>query len=229
VTIDESFTVTTTAPMVGTVTVRRDIGMTLGNLVKPWRALEWVKPTATVEEAMTRMLINDYSQLPVLKSKHDLVGAVTWQSIARARPKGPGAPLSHAVVSATQLTYSDDLHAVPPRLQDEDSIVVANPHNEITGILTTADVVGLYHERTLPFLLIGELDQELRQLIEVMISFDVAEGGHPARAVRIDLFRRHDHGLLPTGFLEPRLLDSVELATGSRHFCHTGRRAADDP
>jgi CBS domain-containing protein len=171
--------VTPTAQM-----ARREIGLTLGNLVQPWRTLEWVKPTATVEEALTKMLVNDYSQLPVLKNRYSLEGAVTWQSIARARLKDPQAPLSAAIVEATKLSYSDDLHKVLPKLQDEDFIVVANPHNEITGIVTTADVVALYHERTLPFLLIGELDQELRQLIEATIPFDTvravcAQPGRP--------------------------------------------------
>lgn len=149
---------------------RHEIGMTLGNLMRPWRTLVSVKPTATIEEAMTKMLVNDFSQLPVLKTKHTLVGAVTWQSIARARLKDPTAPLSAAIVPVTMLPYSHDLNEVLPRLRSEDFVVVTNNHNEITGIVTTTDVVGLYQERTLPFLLIGELDQELRQ---IMMMFDL--------------------------------------------------------
>ena len=158
--------------------------MTLGNLTKPGRTLEWVKRSATVEEAITKMLVNDFSQLPVLKNKYTLEGAVTWQSIAQARLKDPDAPLSAAIVAASRLSYSDDLNKVLPRLQDEDFVVVANHHNEITGIVTTADVVALYRERTLPFLLIGELDQELRGLIEATFAFDTvrevcAQPGRP--------------------------------------------------
>jgi predicted transcriptional regulator len=144
---------------------RHEIGMTLGNLTSSWRTLVSVKPTATYAEAMTKMLVNDFSQLPVLKSKHTLEGAVTWQSIARARLKDPNAPFSAAIVPARTLPYSQDLDTVLPVLQVEDFVVVTNSHNEITGIVTTADVVGLYRERTLPFLLIGELDQELRQVM----------------------------------------------------------------
>ena len=147
----------------------REIGLTLGNLVKRETRAQWVKPSATVEEAMTKMLINDYSQLPVLKSRHTLEGAVTWQSIAQSRLKEPNAALSTAIVPAAKFSYSDDLNKVLPRLQDENFVVVTNHHNEITGIVTTADVVALYQERTLPFLLIGELDQELRQLIEATV------------------------------------------------------------
>lgn len=93
---------------------RREIGMKLGNLTPRWRTLVSVKPTATVAEAMTKMLVNDFSQLPVLKSKHTLDGAVTWQSMARARLKDPDAPLSAAIVPATKLPYDHDLHTVLP-------------------------------------------------------------------------------------------------------------------
>ncbi len=42
----------------------------------------------------------------------------------------------------------------------------------ISGIVTTADVVNLYGELSTPFLLIGELDQELRQLISSRFDID---------------------------------------------------------
>lgn len=145
---------------------RREIGMTLGNLTAPWRRLEWIKPTATIEEAMTKMLVNDFSQLPVLKNKYTVEGAVTWQSIARAWLKDAGASISNAITKAEVMSYNEDLHKVLPRLEEKDFVVVANHHNEITGIVTTADVVALYRERTQPFLLMGELDQELRQIME---------------------------------------------------------------
>lgn len=127
---------------------RREIGLTLGNLTKSWRTLVSVKPTATFEEAMTKMLVNDFSQLPVLKSKHTLEGAVTWQSIARARLKDPDAPFSAAIVPAKKLSFSQNLNTVLPILKAEDFVIVTNNHNVITGIVTTADVVGLYEERS---------------------------------------------------------------------------------
>lgn len=147
------------------------IGLTLGNLMSADRVLVSVKPTATLAEAMTLMLMNDYSQLPVLKTKHMCVGAVTWRSIAYAQLKDPAAPLSAAIVPVPVRSYSHELHHLLPLLQEDDFVVVTDNHNAITGIVTTSDVVGLFGERTLPFLLIGELDQELRQLMGA-VDFD---------------------------------------------------------
>jgi predicted transcriptional regulator len=147
-----------------------EIGLTLGNLTSATRKLVFVKPTATFAEAMTLMLINDYSQLPVLQSKHTCIGAVTWKSIAYAQLKDSDAPFSAAIVEVQPQPYSRDLHSMLPVLRADEFVVVTDSHNAISGIVTTADVVRVYGERTLPFLLIGELDQELRQ---IMYGFDL--------------------------------------------------------
>lgn len=144
---------------------RREIGLTLGNLPSASSGLVSVKPTATFEEAMTKMLLNDFSQLPVLKTKHRCEGAVTWRSIARARFKDSDAPFTAAIVHATTLAYDTELNRVLGALQAEDFVFVRNDHNEISGIVTAADVVQLYGELATPFLLIGELDQELRRIV----------------------------------------------------------------
>lgn len=156
---------------VGVTVESREIGLTLGNLVDPTRKLVSVASTATIKEAVTKMLLNDFSQLPVV-DKRKLVGAVTWQSIARAWAKDPDATFAAVIVKATELPFGHDLNDVLPRLQSEDFVVVRSAQNEITGIVTTADVVKLYGERTLPFLLIGELDQELRKVIADAIDLE---------------------------------------------------------
>lgn len=148
-----------------------EIGLTLGNLMSADRVLVSINPMATLSKALTLMLMNDYSQLPVLKTKHSCVGAITWKSIAYAQLKDPSAPLTAAIVPAAVKRYDHELHDLLALLQAENFVVVKNDHNLVTGIVTTSDVVDLYGSRTLPFLLIGELDQELRKLM-LSIDFD---------------------------------------------------------
>lgn len=155
-----------------TAASQQEIGLTLGNLTSSARTVVSVKATSTFAEAMTLMLINDYSQLPVLQGKRKCLGAVTWRSIAYAQLKDPAAPFSAAIVPVTVEPYDRDLHHMLPVIQAEDFVVVTDDHNVVSGIVTTADVVGLYGERTLPFLLIGELDQELRQIMTT-IDFEL--------------------------------------------------------
>lgn len=146
----------------------REIGLTLGNLPSASSELVSVKPSATFEEAMTKMMLNDFSQLPVLRTRRHCDGAVTWRSIARARFKDSHAPFVAAIVNAKTLAYDTPLNEVLGLLQADDFVFVRNDHNEITGIVTTADVVKLYGELATPFLLIGELDQELRRIVSTI-------------------------------------------------------------
>ncbi|MGI5132964.1 CBS domain-containing protein [Pseudonocardia sp. CA-107938] len=142
-----------------------EIGLTLGNLTSVAHRLVSLKPTATFAEAMTLMLMHDYSQLPMLVDDYTCDGVVTWKSMAYARLKDADAPLTAAVVPAVVRTYDQDLHSMLATLQEEQFVLVRDSSGKISNIITNADVVGLYGDRTLPFLLIGELDQELRRIM----------------------------------------------------------------
>ncbi|HEV7713259.1 MAG TPA: hypothetical protein VGP16_34005, partial [Asanoa sp.] len=52
-----------------------DIGLTLGNLLSDESRLAWVPPTASFEQVITMLQINDYSQVAVLANQYTLHGA----------------------------------------------------------------------------------------------------------------------------------------------------------
>ncbi|MEU8608203.1 hypothetical protein AB0C29_09395 [Actinoplanes sp. NPDC048791] len=143
----------------------RYIGLMVGNLASALAGAESVKPTATLEEAKTKLLLNDYSQLAVLSGRHNLRGAVTWQSIAQALLDDPHAVLADAIVPARDVSYRSDLLTVLEELRRRGFLFVRNESNEIAGIVTAADVAGRYGEMANPFILIGDLDRLLRRII----------------------------------------------------------------
>lgn len=116
------------------------------------------------------MLLNDYSQLAVLSGPRTLRGAVTWQSIARARHANAKAGLAESIVPATEVRYDQDLLEILPTLVDKQFVFVRDQTNSVAGIVTTADVVLAYRDLATPFLLIGELDQLLRWLISRTVT-----------------------------------------------------------
>lgn len=142
-----------------------DVGLTVGNLPSALSGVVSVPPTATFDEAITVMMLNGYSQLAVLSGSHSLRGAVTWQSIAYTRHANPGASFADAIIPAREARYDQELVEVLPDLEAWDFVFVRDEKNAVAGIVTTADVVGKYRELSTPFILIGELDQVLRQLI----------------------------------------------------------------
>lgn len=111
------------------------------------------------------MMLHDFSQLAVLAGPHTLRGAVTWKSIARARHADPGAHLSAALVDARDVRYDHDLIDILPTLVDHDFVLVRDQLNAIAGIVTATDVAQAYGDLAGHFLLIGELDRRLRQVI----------------------------------------------------------------
>ncbi|MGQ4366119.1 restriction system modified-DNA reader domain-containing protein [Streptomyces sp. SAS_272] len=143
----------------------RETGLTVGTLPSALGGVISVKPTATFEEVITLMVLHDFSQLPVLAGPHSLRGSVSWKSIARARHADPGARLSQAIVDARDVRYDHDLIDVLPTLAEHDFVLVRDQRNAIAGIVTAADVAQAYGDLAGHFLLIGEMDRRLRQVI----------------------------------------------------------------
>ncbi|GAA1645472.1 hypothetical protein GCM10009828_088070 [Actinoplanes couchii] len=151
---------------------RPERGLVVGNLPSASLGVESVKPAATIEQAITTMLLHDYSQLAVMSGQRNLSGAVTWKSIAKARHQKRDAPLSAAVIPPEEVSYADDLIDVLPKITAHDFVFVRGPHNAISGIVTASDVVQIYGMMTSPFFIIGEIDQTLRWIIEESIDIE---------------------------------------------------------
>ncbi|WP_184503155.1 CBS domain-containing protein [Streptomyces botrytidirepellens] len=141
----------------------REPGPTVGTIVSAMGEVVSVSPQATLENAVTLLLLNDFSQLPVIAGRQ-LKGAVTWKSIAQARHRKADCTLIDAVVDAREVRFDHDLVDVLPVLADTDFLLVRGARGEI-GILTVADVALAYGTQATPFLLIGELDRRLRAVI----------------------------------------------------------------
>jgi hypothetical protein len=159
---------------------RKRLGVTVGTLRSASAGVEYVKPGAGFEEAITKMLINDYSQLAVMSSPHSLKGAVNWRSIARARHSKPDAGLEAAIFTPKEYPYTTDLIDALPTLDEEDFFFVRGPSGAVNGIVTAADVVSAYRDMASPFLMIGEIDQMLRNIVEVAFDSEtISEGCDP--------------------------------------------------
>ncbi|MGW5095069.1 CBS domain-containing protein [Streptomyces nodosus] len=140
-------------------------GQTVGNLPSALRGVVSVTSSASFEEAFTKMQLNGYSQLPVLNGTRNLQGAITWQSIAQARYQDSQAPFSQAIVKAHDVSYADHLIDVLPYLEQHGFLLVRDQTKQIAGIITIADVAAEYGATARPFLLIGDLDRQLRRVI----------------------------------------------------------------
>jgi CBS domain-containing protein len=149
-----------------------DHGLTIGNLPSASKTVSSVAPDATFDEAITKMLIADYSQLAVMAGPRDLKGAVSWKSIAKARNANPDAKLSAAIIKADAVPYTADLIDMLPLIQSKEFVFVLGADRSVTGIVTLADVVDVYGQMASPFFMIGRIDQRLRRIIEAIFPME---------------------------------------------------------
>ena len=152
-----------------------DVGLKVGNL-SPLLGVTSVGPNSTIEEAITKMLLNDFSQLAVLSGPRNLRGAVTWRSIALAVHQRADATIADVIDTHVEaVAYDRDLFEVLPTLQQRDFVFVLDETKAIAGIVTTADVAQRYGVMATPFFQLGEVDQTLRWVLSRAVDLDTVQ------------------------------------------------------
>ncbi|MFF0492064.1 CBS domain-containing protein [Nocardia sp. NPDC004068] len=152
-----------------------DVRLTVGNL-SPLAGVASVGPNSTLEEAITKMLLNDFSQLAVLSGPRNLRGAVTWRSIAQAMHRKADAVLADAIDPRVEVvSYERDLFEVLPLLQLREFVFVSDQNRAVAGIVTTADVAMRYGDMATPFFQLGELDQTLRWILSRAVDIETVQ------------------------------------------------------
>lgn len=140
----------------------------VSRLLDPRVQLISVSPDATIEEAATLMLRHDFSQIPVMRNERDVRGIFSWESIGPALILKNTRPLfvreclkPHAEVKTT-----DSLFRVINRIIENSYVLVRDEARIIKGILTTTDLSQRFQTLAEPFLLLGEIENHIRSLID---------------------------------------------------------------
>ena len=128
-----------------------------------------VKRDEPVEKAMQLMIAHDYSQLPVTQNLRDIDGMISWRSISLARLKGIQTQ-STRVMEFTDQRYEtvradDELFKAFQKFVDHDAVLVRGDEGKITGIVTATDLSIMFREQSEAFLLLSEIENQLRRLI----------------------------------------------------------------
>jgi CBS domain-containing protein len=131
----------------------------------------FVAPDASLEEAVTKMMTNDFSQLPVMTSEREVKGAVSWRSL--------GKRLALGVTCATARDCMDPVTVVDHDMSifDAISVIVATDFvlvrradRVLGGIVTTSDLGAEFGRLGEPFLLLGEIENHLRWLLSTRFA-----------------------------------------------------------
>lgn len=124
-----------------------------------------VSPSASVSEAVTLMLLHDYSQLPVMQGERTLKGVVSWQSIGRKLALGhPSSTVQDCLDDAVVMESSVSLFSAISSIVERGFVLVKDAQNLICGIVTTTDLSLQFRQLAEPYLLLGEIEKHLRRL-----------------------------------------------------------------
>lgn len=125
-----------------------------------------VTPDDEITKAVTIMMMNDFSQLPVMTNERTVKGMVSWRSIGRARTlKRPSTYVRDCMEEAYEIR--DDLpllDAIDVVMKNEVVLIIGGD-KKITGIVTNSDLAGQFRSLAAPFLLIGEIENHVRRII----------------------------------------------------------------
>lgn len=153
-------------------TKSQDTFMRVGTLPSATNGIVGVTPNDHLEKAQTVMWVNDFSQLAVITGTRDLKGAVSWESIARARLGNPYAELKHCVIDVEEVSLDTPILEAARRIKSAEYLFVRDGYNEVTGIVTTADLSDQFTGLAGPFLTMGEIERLLRIPIDHVFSTD---------------------------------------------------------
>ncbi len=121
-----------------------------------------------IEKAVSLMLMNDYSQLPVLQGGRKVDGIISWKTIGGYYSKHSKQALvvRDCIESFVEVVeYETPLFEVTKKVIDNEYVLVRSKDQLIKGIVTTSDVSDQFRELSEAFLLVGEIENAVRQLL----------------------------------------------------------------
>jgi CBS domain-containing protein len=147
----------------------------------------WVKPDSKVGEAITIMLANDFSQLPVMQSEREPKGMFSWRSLGSRLAMGRNyESVRECMEEYKELGPGASLYDAIPLIVQYDCVLVRDASRKICGVVTPADVSAQFQELAEPFLLLGAIENHLRSWISARFQKeDLQEAKDPEDKERI--------------------------------------------
>jgi CBS domain-containing protein len=130
-----------------------------------------VSAKRTVSKAVTMMLLNDFSQLPVLSTEKQ----ISWRSIGRAAALGRSCDFVRDCMEDAVTTSSETPLLEAIALIAKHETVLVKDKGKIVGLVTTSDLSLAFKVLAEPFLLLEEIEKHLRRLIDGRFTRETIE------------------------------------------------------
>jgi predicted transcriptional regulator len=147
-----------------------------------------VSPDATIKQAVTLMLKDDFSQLPVMTSDREVKGLFSWKGLGSRASQGQVCKsVRDAMDEYCELSVDASLFRAIRLIQEHDCILIRDLTKKISGIMTAFDISVTFGQLAEPFLVLGEIENHIRNLVRGKFSSDeltsVRDPGDAARTI----------------------------------------------
>lgn len=132
------------------------------------KSLVSVQKDAKLKEAITLMMLHNYSQLPVMSGQRSVTGVVTWESIGYGLANGCESELVKDYIKQQVeiIDYETPLLEAVRKIIDNEFALVKKHDNTISGIVTIADISSQFINVTEPFLLLEQIENHIRLILD---------------------------------------------------------------
>lgn len=138
----------------------------IGKLDAANRSPTSVAPEASINRALTLMMTNDYSQLPVMQGERAVKGILSWATIGQRLAFGQTANTAmDCAVPHHEIGADTSLFEAIDGIVRHGYALIRGPANRISGIVTTTDLSLQFGRLGEPFLHLGEIENYLRRII----------------------------------------------------------------
>ena len=136
-----------------------------------------VKPTDPINAATTIMQMHDFSQLPVMETDFKVNGIISWKTIGMRTALGREyREVRDCMDPAVEVAADARLFDAIGDIREHGYVLVRDVRNKISGIVTTSDLADQFVQLARPFLLIGEIEGHLRNLLHRKFTLDELRG-----------------------------------------------------
>jgi CBS domain-containing protein len=130
-----------------------------------------VSPDAPLSEAITLMLAHQFSQLPVMTGAFQVKGLVSWKSIGTRMSLGKScAFVRDCMDKHHEVSADSSLFQVIDLVVKHEAVVIKDGTRKVCGIMTTSDLSETFNQLAEPFLLLGQIENHIRRLIDGKFS-----------------------------------------------------------
>jgi CBS domain-containing protein len=147
-----------------------------------------ISPDASIQQAVTLMMANDFSQLPVTTGKRDIKGILSWHSVGSRLVLGRDVThVRDAMDVHQEIRIDESIFQAIPIIVQHSYVLIRGSDGTLSGIVTASDLSVQFQQLAEPFLLLGEIENHVRGILDGKFDLaDFAAVRDPADARKIE-------------------------------------------